>query len=89
MKNGYFNGFARELEALEGTNKIDKSLSLNASCKIGFWNTTRILSSEGSSKNQFITVSRPHGKWAWIVSDAPENLQAICPEGVYSGEQDK
>lgn len=87
MKNGMFDGFAREFEAIEIESKKEKTASLHASCKVGFWGTTRILSDKGpSGKKQIDIVSIPHGKWSWLTSNAPDNVEAICPEGVYSAE---
>lgn len=53
MKCGYFDGFARQMEALGGggadESNSDKTAAVS-SCKMGFWNTIRIFSSEQTGK---------------------------------------
>ena len=86
MKNGYFDGFARQFEA-QGESHIDDGSSDKvvavSSCKVGFWSPLRVYSSE-KGKGQFITLTRPHGKWIWLTAKAPDDIQPICPEGIYS-----
>ena len=49
MKNGYFDGFARQFEA-QGESHIDNGSNDKvvavSSCKVGFWSPLRVYSSE-------------------------------------------